>query len=362
MKQFEYSTIQRLDQGTVYSQESRVIWSETNDKGGAWETFTTGLWKMATRNYHRKELVPLFSPACFDYPVSGECPRKKENVLSLGSWFICDIDDISSWQEYPAIDGIDSYEKFTWALKYFIDSSKYSYVCHSTGSCTIENIKFRLIFPLNRFVDAAEYPRLWSAMKNFLNYRFELVMDAQTKDISRFYHQPAMIGAPGILNFFIEETGPYEGTSTINVDKIIKEYSTEPASPESWNDITSKFLEKLNLYRVNYMDGSTHTWTSYRNCKFWPAKLAEKYQGLNSTGWYIMMYKIMCAIAIAAKQDNYSITPAEISSLVKEFDNDTGGWYKDRPVEREAVNAIKYAAENASQKIVHMNKIKLDIG
>ncbi len=55
------------------------------------------------------------------------------------------------------------------------------------------------------------------------------------------------------------------------------------------------------------------------------------------------MYSIMVSIAANAIKRKYPITPDEVSKLCIEIDQDTGGWYKNRPLVLEAARAIDYA-------------------
>ena len=51
----------------------------------------------------------------------------------------------------------------------------------------------------------------------------------------------------------------------------------------------------------------------------------------------------MVSIAANAIKRKYPITPDEVSKLCIEIDQDTGGWYKNRPLVLEAARAIDYA-------------------
>ena len=54
------------------------------------------------------------------------------------------------------------------------------------------------------------------------------------------------------------------------------------------------------------------------------------------------MYAIMIAVAGNATKKKYPITAAEISQLCRQFDTDTGNWYKNRPLDKEADRALEY--------------------
>ena len=54
----------------------------------------------------------------------------------------------------------------------------------------------------------------------------------------------------------------------------------------------------------------------------------------------------MVAIAGNAVKNKYPISVGEISKMCREFDNDTGGWYKNRPLDKEADRALEYVYKN----------------
>lgn len=54
----------------------------------------------------------------------------------------------------------------------------------------------------------------------------------------------------------------------------------------------------------------------------------------------------MVSMASKALFRKYPITSNEIATLCKEFDREHGNWYENRPMEREAENALEYAYRN----------------
>jgi hypothetical protein len=50
----------------------------------------------------------------------------------------------------------------------------------------------------------------------------------------------------------------------------------------------------------------------------------------------------MISIAGSAIKYKYPITATEISILCRQIDLETGGWYKNRPLEKEAQRALDY--------------------
>ena len=74
--------------------------------------------------------------------------------------------------------------------------------------------------------------------------------------------------------------------------------------------------------------------------------MIAEYRTIQAGGWYHMMYKIMMSIAANAMKRGYPITSAEVARLCKDIDNDTGGWYKNRPMENESARAIDFAVRS----------------
>ena len=58
------------------------------------------------------------------------------------------------------------------------------------------------------------------------------------------------------------------------------------------------------------------------------------------------MFQIMVAVAGSAIKNNYPITSDEIALLCRQLDSETGNWYKDRPLTKEADRALEYVYRN----------------
>ena len=54
----------------------------------------------------------------------------------------------------------------------------------------------------------------------------------------------------------------------------------------------------------------------------------------------------MVATAGNAIRRKYPITASEVSILCRQFDEDTGNWYKNRPLDKEADRALEYVYRN----------------
>jgi hypothetical protein len=58
------------------------------------------------------------------------------------------------------------------------------------------------------------------------------------------------------------------------------------------------------------------------------------------------MYQIMVSISAKAIKSQYPILPEQIAELCKQIDDETGGWYKGRPMTLEAARAIDFSMKN----------------
>ena len=109
--------------------------------------------------------------------------------------------------------------------------------------------------------------------------------------------------------------------------------------PEEWRT-------QLIQHRKDQMQNTDVNWTNYNDCPFFPRNLGMEYKSISNTGWYHKMYQIMVATASNAVTKKYPITAAEVSQLCRQFDTDTGNWYENRPLDKEADRAIEYVYRN----------------
>ena len=103
--------------------------------------------------------------------------------------------------------------------------------------------------------------------------------------------------------------------------------------------------------RKERMNNTNITWNSYRDCPFVNKKLIADYRaiaGIDGSGRYRMIYKIMTSIACTAVKRRYPITSGEVAELVRQLDADSSRIYQNRALKVEADRAIEYAYKNAS--------------
>ena len=267
-----------------------------------------------SKKYPTKKDAPLISPATY----VADTTRANAHVINWAGWAAIDVDDYEG--------NIKDIEK-----KY----SQYRYVCYSTASSTKENPKFRLVFPLTKSVEAGDIKHFWFA----LNKEIGDIADAQTKDLSRMYYIPAQY--PNAYNFIFTNKG-FAITPEILMEK---HQFVEKDDNDSFFDRLPKAMQDqvLQYMEDKIWDEKVNAeWSSYRDCPFFPKKLASEYMAIGETGWYHKMYQIMVATASNAIRKKYPIEPDEIAELCRQFDNDNGQWYKHRDFETEADRAIEY--------------------
>lgn len=274
-----------------------------------------------------KDSSPLISPAIYN---RGDT-RANANVVKWASWTCIDVDEFVMHNDRGGVaQGAELQQAIIDAV------GDYYFLCYSTASSSIEHPKFRIVFPLQTAVEAERIKHFWFA----LNSEVEGLADKQTKDLSRMFYIPAQY--PNAYNFFFINQGP-----VMDPDWLMGKWPyTEPTGNSFLDRLPDNIRNQMIEYRKAQMQNTNIKWTSYRDCPFWPATLADQYKTITNTGWYHMMYKIMVAAAFNAIERNYPITAAELASLCSDFDRDTGNWYQNRPLKVEADRAIEYAYRN----------------
>ena len=285
----------------------------------SFEQFQQALQALSEKPCASKRDAYLISPAVY----LKDTTRANRNVVSWGGWAAVDVDD----HEFKGNLKDELYSRY----------GKWHYICYSTASSTDAQPKFRLVFPLTSFVPEAKIRHFWYA----LNSELGSIGDRQTKDLSRMYYIPAKYAEAN--NFFFVNTG-----DPIDVNTLCAkwEYNDKANSNNFIDRLPEEWQRQIVEHRKAQLENTSFSWSSYRDCPFWPKKLATEYQMINNTGWYHKMYQIMVSIAANAVKNEYPITATEIMSLCKDFDAETGNWYKNRPLEKEADRALEYVYKN----------------
>lgn len=294
----------------------------------SWEKFETLLYNVSKQPGYKpakgekqsSKPSPLISPAVY---TSGST-RKNDNVTSWAGWAAIDVDD----------------HEFKGDLRNELSSrfGSWYYVCYSTASSTEDKPKFRLVFPLTAPVESSKIKHFWFA----LNTEIGNLGDVQTKDLSRMYYVPAQY--PSAYNFiFSNRDGDF-------IDPYVlmnKHEYIEQSNANFIDKFPPAIREAILKEKQSRLTNTDIMWTSYRDCPFVSRKLLDEYVGINESGWYHKMYQLMVSIASSAIRQNYPITAKQIEILCRQLDNDTGCWYKNRPLEQEASRALDFVMKNA---------------
>lgn len=281
-----------------------------------WEGLVALLEKLSKVSLSGKKDAQLISPAVYKEGTT----RANKNVECWANWACVDVDDYEG-------DIKDVLDRF----------ANNNIVVYSTASSTPEKIKFRIVFDLDRKVGKEEIRKFWFA----LNKSIGDLGDAQTKDSSRMYYIPADYA--DAFNFFYTRTG-----EPISVNDLIREHPYQEKTGNSFLDnLSEEMRESVLEYRKNSLDNTNVTWSGYRDCPFFPNKMADDYKSVSETGWYHQMYRIMVATACNAVKAKYPITAEQITNLCKELDRETGNWYENRPLHKEANGALQWAYANS---------------
>jgi len=280
--------------------------------------FEEFLYKLSERKLEDKKAAQLISPATYIKDTT----RANKNVVDWAGWAAMDVDD----HEFKGDLKDDLIRIY----------GKYYFVCYSTASSKHGLPKFRLVFPTTERIGGDDIRAFWFALNTQLNS----LADKQTKDLSRMYYIPGSYA--GAFNFIFTNTGNY-----IDPKELIRKYPMpEKTNLNNFMDrLPEEMQQQIIQYRKDKLD-QDFNWNNYRDCPFWPKNLANEYNAINNTGWYHKMYQIMVAIAGNAVGRKYPITADEITKLCREFDTETGNWYKNRPLDKEADRAIEYVYRN----------------
>jgi hypothetical protein len=279
----------------------------------------------AKRGEFTTKASPLISPAVYKEDTT----RANINVIEWAGWAALDVDNAT-------YDGDLEHE----LARLYPDTY---FICYSTASSSRSAPKFRLVFPLGRSVRNEEIKHFWFA----LNTEFGMVGDTQTKDLSRMYYVPAQY--PNAYNFIFT----HRADRHLDVDTLLRKHQYDDKSSssnfidrlpiESQKKIIEQRQQRLEEIKKEF------EWSSYNDCPFVNQRLVKDYKsisGVDGSGRYSMIYKIMTSIACNAIKKNYPISEYEIVNLIRDLDRDTSNRYAKRPLNTEASRAIEFAYRN----------------
>lgn len=317
--------------GCVYNMYELTVFKNQYDNKthrkvtyNTWDEFVNALYNLSKREGHKggPNSSFLISPAVFE-PGS---TRSNKTTVRWGSWCCVDVDN------HPFSNNIEQLK-----VQLHDKLGDVDYCVYSTASSSIDKVKFRIVFRLDEPIENTRIKPFWFA----LNTEMEDIGDPQTKDLARMYYVPATY--PGAYSFIFDNRS---GTP-LNTSELIAKHPYHEKTGNSFLDrLSPQMRESVISYRKNQLNNTDFRWTGYRNCPFFPRKLAAEYNTIGGTGWYRKMYQIMVAIAGNAYTKGYPITADQIVELCREFDRDTGNWYETRPMHIEADRALEYIYRN----------------
>ena len=283
------------------------------------DAFEKFLYKLSEEPKQSKKAAVLISPATYQPDTT----RANANVVDWAGWCCVDVDEYKPNGDLQD----DLCNRF----------SSYRFICYSTASSTLDSPKFRMVFPLRERIGSDKIRHFWHS----LNTELGELGDVQTKDLSRMYYIPAQYA--GAFNFIFS----HDGDALDPTSLMRKHPYAEKANLNSFFDrLPEKIQNQIIEHRKGRMDNTNVVWSSYRDCPFFPRKLEAEYRLISNTGWYHKMYQIMVAIAGNAIKQQYPITASEIAKMCQELDQETGNWYKNRPLDKEADRALEYVYKN----------------
>ena len=300
---------------SIFDNKTNKSFSQAN-----WNAFVRVLYDLSTVKRSGKRDAMLMSPAIYEKDTT----RANKNVIEWAGWCAVDIDDFEVNGDLHDILA----DRF----------GHYQFVCYSTASSTQLSPKFRLVFPLTTSVKRDSIKSFWYA----LNTELGDLADKQTKDLSRMYYIPATYDNAD--NFiFHNDNGSFIDPSEL----MFKHPYAEKSNLNNFFDrLPDEMQKQIIEHRKSQLDKTDVVWSSYRDCPFFPKQLENEYKLINNTGWYHKMYQIMIALAGNAIRNKYPITSAEVAQLCRELDMDTGNWYENRPLDKEADRALEFVYKN----------------
>ena len=292
-----------------------------NMKFKSFSQFEKLLYKLSAIPRGGKRDAELISPASY---VDGTT-RANKNVLDWSGWTAVDVDD----HEFKGNLKDELYNRF----------GDFYYVCYSTASSTVDHPKFRLVFPLEGSIDATRIRHFWFA----LNKELGEIGDGQTKDLSRMYYIPANYA--GANNFIFSNTG-----NNIDSNQLMAKHPYVEKRGKTFIDrLSPEMQEQVIAHRKSKMENTDVMWSGYRDCPFVNKNHIKEWfaiSGIDNSGRYAMIYKIMVSTAMNAIKREYPITAFQVEQLIRELDNESSRKYENRNLVIEADRAIEYAYRN----------------
>ncbi len=281
-----------------------------------WNEFVSTMQAMSTVSGYKPSMgdyertQPLISPAIY----GDNTKRINDNVVGW-DMVMMDIDD-----------GIDNLER---VVSHF---NAFEYIIYSTANCTREKLKIRVCIPLNKNAPKKSLHGIWFALNEWCSG----ILDKQTKDKSRMHYIPAMYTNKGsdYNHIFLVNKG-----ITLDWEALCSKF---PAPPEK--DKFKVVNPLRDLKRKVFLSNNTQPSTNIQdaNCPFVYQKMIDEYRLTPAGGHHGAIYKFMVKMCYNAQKINYAISVDELADMAKQVDDLDGGFYDEKKLLGNAVDALNY--------------------
>lgn len=252
----------------------------------------------------KKDWTQCICPAVYETGAL----RRKANVIGW-QWFAADIDNKIGDLNQTTMGDIA--EKMV--------AENVSFVIYTTSKHTPVAHRFRLVFPLDRFVKASEFEDVWASVAHWLG-----CIDPQTKDESRLFIAPRTWNSQS-------EFYRYDGGKPLSVDLItltnpvIRVHKPARAAHSAYFDTTG--MKTPDASQVSLHGDFVSDAILLKACG---AKEGER------------MFPLLVSVGMRALCKGYAISAEDLATIGREFATSIGRQTAD----------IKHDAENAHAKAV----------
>lgn len=268
-------------------------------------------YKPAAGDYESKS-SPLISSGIYNPEIIKRC---NNNILGW-EMIMLDIDA-----------GVDDINDVT---NHF---SVFNYIIYSSPNCTADQLKLRVIIPLNEFAPFEVLNQIWHASEEWCNK----LVDPQTKDKSRMMYVPAMYTNRGdkYTHFFLVNRG-----INLNWEGLVAKY---PSPPEKDRFKVNNPLNKLKqkIYKSNNPLPSFDIQDP--NCPFVYGDMIKDYLLTMAGGHHRAIYVFMLKICGAAEKLGYPLSHDELVDMASQMDALDGGFYDTKKLADSAQDALEYS-------------------
>jgi len=221
--------------------------------------------------------------------------RTKGSFDSTSCAYFMDIDNLSGM----------SLKEFHQKYKHL----NHNYLVYNSASCRENNIRFRIVFNLDRPVLKEEFLHFWTN----LNKLYDNLFDPQTNFIEKTNACPRTF--EGALNFILECKG-----ERVSVDNVKKKFIYIPKEkelvlPQSYFDYKKKKI---------IMSGKIISWNNIYDCPFINKQKLRSYQSImdcDGSGRFDEFYRLMASISFTAYKMGYPLNEVELTGIMMEIDS-----------------------------------------